>query len=109
MFLEVALQAVGRVAIIVNAAIGVEAYATQEPYILLGSNVAQSFRRLDSAVTVAQKTPDVDRIDVMAPTPLQKPRVVFQKYFRRTSVGVGSTNRLRARTVECPFRAVIPG
>ena len=72
MGLEVAGQTVGRVPLVIDAAVRIESDAAKNANAVLVGNGAQLLSGVNAAVTVAQQAPDDDGIDPVAATPTQQ-------------------------------------
>jgi hypothetical protein len=106
---QMLFEVVARLAFIIDAAVGIESHAAEQPNTFLGSNITQPFRGVETAVAVAQKAPDNDGVNVVPTAPLKQGCVVGDERLGRAAVFVAGSDRVRAGPIERPFGAMVPG
>jgi len=74
--LEVPLERPGRVAIVVDAAVGVQPDAGEELGAALLGDLAEALSRLEPAVAVPEQSPDDHALDAVLPAPAEQVGVV---------------------------------
>ena len=86
MLFQVTFEIIGRVPFVVDAAVGIQADAAQQPDVFLCRNVTKASGGFETAVTVSQQAPDDDGINVMPTAPAKQRGIVLHECVGRSSI-----------------------